>query len=160
MRQRGGTARLYQLSESTESTQKSCRRPCSSFSRTTLTMPRSSNSKKRPQEEGNTSAMRPACPKTSSSMSRPSEGENHLWYSRFIASPSAGFSSANLMQSYFTGAVVIALEPLIPSSLKAPLERPEHEPISANTSEDPTSEDIAEELDSNPRYSVRKFHSE
>ena len=64
------------------------------------------------------------------------------------------------MQSYFTGAVVIALEPLIPSSLKAPLERPEHEPISANTSEDPTSEHIAEELDSNPRYRVRRFHSE
>jgi predicted alpha/beta superfamily hydrolase len=64
------------------------------------------------------------------------------------------------MQSYFTGAVVIALEPLIPSSFKASLERPEQEPIPANTSEDQTSEHIADELDSNPRYSVRKFHSE
>src|SRR5258707_4599181 len=84
MRQRGETARLYQLSESTESTQKSCRRPCSSLSWTTLTMPRSSNSKKLPQELGKTRAGRPACPKTRSSMSRPRAGEDHLWYSRFI----------------------------------------------------------------------------
>jgi predicted alpha/beta superfamily hydrolase len=44
------------------------------------------------------------------------------------------------------------------------LERPEQEPIPANSSEDQTSEHIVpievDELDSNPRYSVRKFHSE
>src|SRR6202047_5646758 len=90
MRHRGGTARLYQLAESTESTQKSCRRPCSTLSWTTLTMPRSANSKKLPQELGNTRAGRPACPKTSNSMCRPRAGEDHLWYSRFIVFPSAG----------------------------------------------------------------------
>jgi predicted alpha/beta superfamily hydrolase len=71
------------------------------------------------------------------------------------------------MPSYFTGAVVLALEPLIPSSLKAasgPLKR---EPVSVSASEDASREPVADELDSNPdeldanpRYSVHKFHSE
>jgi predicted alpha/beta superfamily hydrolase len=67
------------------------------------------------------------------------------------------------MQSYFTGAVVIALEPLVPSSLKPAFGLPEPEPVSANIPNNPSSEHIADgadELDSNPRYSVHQFHSE
>jgi predicted alpha/beta superfamily hydrolase len=71
--------------------------------------------------------------------------------------------SASLMQSYFTGAVAFALEPLNPSFYKASLER---EPISARSDNDPNSEHIPDAkqspdaLDTNPRYSVREFHSE
>src|SRR5580698_3418794 len=118
-------------------------------------MPRSSNSKKRPQEVGKTSAGIPAWPKTSSSMSRPSAGESHLWYSRFIA-----FPSATLMQSYFTGAVAIALEPFIPSSFKTVFGPSERKLVSADSSRDENREHNADKLDSNPRYSVWKFHSE
>jgi len=64
------------------------------------------------------------------------------------------------MQSYFIGAVVIALEPLIPSSFKAGFEPLEREPVSADPADDPSREHIADELDTNPRYSVHKFHSE
>jgi predicted alpha/beta superfamily hydrolase len=62
------------------------------------------------------------------------------------------------MQSYFTGADVIALEPLLPSSFKSAIGPAELEPVSA--SNHPISEHIADDLDSNPRYSVQKFHSE
>jgi len=64
------------------------------------------------------------------------------------------------MQSYFTGAVVIALEPLIPFSFNAAIEPREREPVSASASEDQSPEHIVDELDSNPRYSVHPFHSE
>jgi predicted alpha/beta superfamily hydrolase len=63
------------------------------------------------------------------------------------------------MQSYFTGADVIALEPLIPTSFHSAFEPPDGEPSSVGA-EDQSTEHIADELDSNPRYSVRKFHSE
>jgi predicted alpha/beta superfamily hydrolase len=78
-----------------------------------------------------------------------------LWYSRFI-----GFPSASLLQSYFTGAVVIALEPLTPTSFKAAIAPPEHEPVPEISSNVPSREHIADELDANPRYSVHPFHSE
>jgi predicted alpha/beta superfamily hydrolase len=39
-------------------------------------------------------------------------------------------------------------------------EPPEREPLSVNASEDQTTEHIADTLDTNPRYSVREFHSE
>jgi len=52
------------------------------------------------------------------------------------------------------------LEPLIPSSLKAVFEPPEREPVSVSASEEATTEHIADTLDTNPRYSVREFHSE
>jgi predicted alpha/beta superfamily hydrolase len=64
------------------------------------------------------------------------------------------------MQSYFTGAVAIALEPLIPSSLNPTFGPPEPEPVSASSADGPSSEHTADELDSNPRYSVQQFHSE
>src|ERR1700726_2252493 len=90
MRHRGGTLRLYQLSPSTESTQKSCTSPLSILYPIEPTSPRSSHSKNRPQDEGKAIAGTPAWPKTSSSMSRPSREENHLWYSRFIDCLSPG----------------------------------------------------------------------
>jgi predicted alpha/beta superfamily hydrolase len=67
------------------------------------------------------------------------------------------------MQSYFTGAVVLALEPLIPSSFNAAFEPREREPASASAANDPSREHIADEpdeLDANLRYSVHPFHSE
>src|SRR3569833_2638058 len=84
MRQRGGTLRLYQLSMSTESTQKNWRSPRSIRSPTHEIIPRSSNSKKRPPDVGKTRTGSPACPNTSYSISRPRRVEYHLWYSRFI----------------------------------------------------------------------------
>src|SRR6185503_16046636 len=45
---------------------------------------RSSNSKKRPPDVGNTRTGRPVWPKMRSSISRPSREEYHLWYSRFM----------------------------------------------------------------------------
>ena len=63
------------------------------------------------------------------------------------------------MQSYFTGAVVIALEPLIPTSFHSAFEPSDGEPSSVDA-QDQSTEHIADELDSNPRYSVWKFHSE
>jgi predicted alpha/beta superfamily hydrolase len=64
------------------------------------------------------------------------------------------------MQSYFTGAAVIALEPLIPSSFKPVFVSSEPEPVPANSANNPSREHIADELDSNRRYIVREFHSE
>jgi predicted alpha/beta superfamily hydrolase len=64
------------------------------------------------------------------------------------------------MQSYFTGAAAIAFEPLIPSSFKMASEPREREPISADAAEVKSTELIADELDSNPRYNVHPFHSE
>ena len=64
------------------------------------------------------------------------------------------------MQSYFTGAVVIALEPLIPSSFKTLLGPPEREPIPASSAAEESQDHAADELGSNSRYSVWKFHSE
>jgi len=64
------------------------------------------------------------------------------------------------MQSYFTGAVVLALEPLNPSSFKTVLGAPERESVSTDSAGEENHEHTAEELDSNPRYSVWKFHSE
>jgi predicted alpha/beta superfamily hydrolase len=64
------------------------------------------------------------------------------------------------MQSYFTGAVAIALEPLIPSSFKIVFGSPEREPVPTDSAEGENHEPIADELDSNPRYSIWKFHSE
>ncbi len=63
------------------------------------------------------------------------------------------------MQSYFTGAAVFALEPLISSSSTAGFGSPEREPVLGNVPNDPSSEHIADVLDGNPRYSVREFHS-
>ncbi|MGD0444482.1 MAG: alpha/beta hydrolase-fold protein [Edaphobacter sp.] len=63
------------------------------------------------------------------------------------------------MQSYLTGAAVIALEPPIPSSLKPVFASPKRELISAISADDPNREHIADELDSNPRYIVSEFHS-
>ena len=65
----------YQLSPSTDDTQKSCSPPSSSLSRSAATMPRSSYSKNAPIEVGKTTTGGPAWPKTSSSMSRPSDRE-------------------------------------------------------------------------------------
>src|SRR3569833_134732 len=84
MRQRGGTLRLYQLSMSTESTQKNWRSPRSIRSPTHESIPRPSISKKRPPDVGKTRTGSPACPNTSISISRPRRVEYHLWYSRFI----------------------------------------------------------------------------
>jgi predicted alpha/beta superfamily hydrolase len=78
-----------------------------------------------------------------------------LWYSRFIA-----FPSGSVMQSYFTGAAVIALEPLIPSSFKPGFEPQRTELSPANSAVETKPEPVADELDSNPRYIVREFHSE
>jgi predicted alpha/beta superfamily hydrolase len=64
------------------------------------------------------------------------------------------------MQSYFTGAVVTALEPPIPSTFKTMLDSPKGEPVSASALKDQSTEHIADALDTNPRYSVRAFHSE
>jgi predicted alpha/beta superfamily hydrolase len=52
------------------------------------------------------------------------------------------------------------LEPLIPSSSKAVFGSPEREPISADSAGDENQEHTVDELDSNPRYSAWKFHSE
>ncbi len=64
------------------------------------------------------------------------------------------------MQSYFTGAAVIALEPLIPSSFKPGFEPQRTELSPANSTVETKPEPVADELDSNPRYIVREFHSE
>ena len=64
------------------------------------------------------------------------------------------------MQSYFTGAVAIALEPFIPSSFKTVFGPSERKLVSADSSRDENREHNADKLDSNPRYSVWKFHSE
>jgi predicted alpha/beta superfamily hydrolase len=65
------------------------------------------------------------------------------------------------MPSYFTGAVFYPLRPQTPSSFKPAFELPERRPISAPSATDPGStENKTDELDSNPRYSVRQFHSE
>ena len=64
------------------------------------------------------------------------------------------------MQSYFTGAVVIALEPLTPTSFKAAFGPPEHEPVPEISVNGPSREHTADELDANPRYSLHQFHSE
>ena len=64
------------------------------------------------------------------------------------------------MQSYFTGAVAIALEPLTPSSFKTVFGPSERELASADSAGDENPEHTADKLDSNPRYSVWKFHSE
>jgi predicted alpha/beta superfamily hydrolase len=64
------------------------------------------------------------------------------------------------MQSYFTGASVIALEPLIPSAFKPVFASRERELVPADSADDPSREHIADELDSNPRYIVGEFHSE
>ena len=52
------------------------------------------------------------------------------------------------------------MEPLVPSSFKAAFGPPEREPASVNAAEDQSTEHIADTLDSNPRYSIREFHSE
>jgi predicted alpha/beta superfamily hydrolase len=69
------------------------------------------------------------------------------------------------MQSYFIGAAAIALEPLIPSSNFRTASGTgsgsgKREPISAGAAKDQSTELIANELDSSPRYSVHPFHSE
>jgi predicted alpha/beta superfamily hydrolase len=66
------------------------------------------------------------------------------------------------MQSYFTGAAAIALEPPITSSFKTATGSGsgERELISAGAATDQSTELIANELDSSPRYSVHPFHSE
>jgi predicted alpha/beta superfamily hydrolase len=64
------------------------------------------------------------------------------------------------MQSYFTGAVFYPLRPLSPSSSEPVFELPARAPLSGSSSDDPSSEHIADGLDGNPRYSVRVFHSE
>jgi predicted alpha/beta superfamily hydrolase len=64
------------------------------------------------------------------------------------------------MQSYFTGAVVIALEPLTPTSFKAAFGPPEREPVPEISVNGPSREHIVDELDADPRYRVHKFHSE
>ncbi|HSY67736.1 MAG TPA: alpha/beta hydrolase-fold protein [Edaphobacter sp.] len=64
------------------------------------------------------------------------------------------------MQSYFTGAVVIALEPLTPTSFKAAFGPPEREPVTDISVNGPSREHTADELDANPRYSLHQFHSE
>jgi predicted alpha/beta superfamily hydrolase len=64
------------------------------------------------------------------------------------------------MQSYFTGAFVIALEPLTPTSFKAAFGPPEREPVPEISVNGPSREHTADELDANPRYRVHKFHSE
>src|SRR5215813_13888046 len=65
------------------------------------------------------------------------------------------------MPSYFTGAVFYPLRPQTPSSFEPAFEPPEHRPISVPSADDPNStENKTDELDSNPRYSVRQFHSE
>jgi predicted alpha/beta superfamily hydrolase len=64
------------------------------------------------------------------------------------------------MQSYFIGAVALALEPLSPSSFKTASGPPERGPVSVSASKDQSTEHIADDLDSNPRYSVHVFHSE
>jgi predicted alpha/beta superfamily hydrolase len=65
-----------------------------------------------------------------------------------------------VVQSYFTGAAAIALKPLIPSSFRTASGSREREPVSAGALQDEGKEVIADELDSNPRYSVHPFHSE
>src|ERR1700730_7622131 len=72
------------------------------------------------------------------------------------------------MPSYFTGAVFYPLRPLTPSSFEPAFELSERGSISASSASDSSRrENIADELnsnpdelDSNPRYSVREFHSE
>ncbi len=64
------------------------------------------------------------------------------------------------MQSYFTGAAVIALEPLIPSSFSSQLDSQRRDPNSANPGGEQNREPVADELASNPRYIVTDFHSE
>ena len=70
------------------------------------------------------------------------------------------FPSASVFQSYFTGAAVIALEPPISSSFRTAFDSEEREPVSAGAVEDRSTEPVAGELDSNPRYIVHPFHSE
>jgi predicted alpha/beta superfamily hydrolase len=78
---------------------------------------------------------------------------------------------SSLMPSYFTGAVSNSLRPQPPSSFQPAFESPERGSISASAAGDSSSrEHIADnvddlksdpdQLDSNPRYSVREFHSE
>ena len=67
------------------------------------------------------------------------------------------------MQSYFTGAAVIALEPPIPTSFARELETQKQELVSTRPVGDSAGEPVLgdlNELDSNPRYIVRNFHSE
>ena len=64
-----------------------------------------------------------------------------------------------MLQSYFTGVAAIALEPQNPSSYKAVFLL-NGEPVSAAATGDLSREHSADELDSNPRYSVHPFHSE
>ena len=52
------------------------------------------------------------------------------------------------------------MEPLIPSSFKSAFEPPSREPIPAGAANESNREHTADELDTNPRYSVRVFHSE
>jgi len=64
------------------------------------------------------------------------------------------------MQSYFTGAVVIALEPLTPTSFKASFGPPKQEPVPEISVNGSSREHTVDELDANPRYSLHQFHSE
>ena len=48
----------------------------------------------------------------------------------------------------------------MPSSSEPELRPPDRESFPAGSTDDPNSEHIADELDGNPRYSVREFHSE
>ncbi len=54
----------------------------------------------------------------------------------------------------------MALEPLSTSSFEPTFGPSERKSISASSAEDPSSENIADALDRNPRYSVQQFHSE
>jgi hypothetical protein len=81
---------------------------------------------------------------------------------------------SSLMQSYFTGAVFKPLRPQTQSSFKPAFELPERGSISVGDAGDSSSREHIvdkldkaddlnsnpDELDSNPRYSVREFHSE
>jgi len=59
------------------------------------------------------------------------------------------------LQSYFTGALVIALQPSSPSPFP-----PQPLPIDPTGANESPAQPIPDPLDSNPRYSVHPFHSE
>ena len=61
------------------------------------------------------------------------------------------------MPSYFTGAIVIALETFSPSPFQP---QPKPAEVSASSADMPSEIKIPDPLDTNPRYSVHPFHSE
>ena len=156
MRQRGGTARLYQLSESTESTQKSCR-----LAVFELVVDGVDHAAVFKLEEaaagGGKDEGGQACVAEDEHLHVAPEG----WGEPFVVFAFHRLPSASLMQSYFTGAVVYRIGTTHPIFFRASVRT-----VGARVDlcqfrrRVRVREHIADELDANPRYSVQQFHSE